>query len=529
MDMTIIYILIFLLATSFILLATFLIVIKYNSGMINDYSKYMPIHNTRVEVYIKEKVVRLYEISESRDGENFEIAIEDFIYMISINPESKEFREMLKLINNDASQKKIADKLKTVSPSFISLITFTPKNKSLTLFNVNVEQEFDNVISAQLHSSQVDYIKKKVPLETKFIEGDYLPLSDTEIFNNLNKQSKKYLSKGVTIIKISPKYKYMDSNKDYLLGVIEANLIKEILVKQNLNFNLGRDGSLYGIVPNDRKRNLLTVQKSWVVKMESIMPKAKNLEYIDVKFGDYEIHTYLTSTRDSNAINEALVFVNLVSDLSKDGTFVNSGSVMLEASSIHDVGVEITKMIKDGKLTTKITENEIVERGIKSLSEVYIDYPHEVLDSVVKYSFKHKRTILEGMIENANKEATKAKDKLFFVNIDETSLPEIHKYLTKAKIRENLYISFIEKERVKHFYHQIINSVSLIKEKGIKTMQLVIDESGPYKDVYRFTKSELVVISKGLNNSSILSDQFKINLKIIEEIKEKSTKIITIK
>ncbi len=517
------------MAASMIMLLFFYGILKYNYRQINDYARYMPIHNTRVEVHIEKKVVRLYEISENRFGENFEIKIEDFIYMISINPESKEFREVLKLINNDASHKKIKDKLKTVNHSFICLITFTNKNKALTLVNINSEQEFENVISAQLHSSQVAFSKRKTPIEMKFIENDYLPLSDTKIFNNLNKQSKKYLSKGVTLIKVASKYKYIDSAKDHLLGVIESNLIKDVLSKHNLHFHLGRDGSLYGIVPNDRKRNLLTVQKSWMVKFESYFPKNKIQEYIDVKLENYSIHTYLTSTRDSNAINEALVYVNLVSDFGKEGGSVDNGSLILEASSIHDVGVEITRMIKDGKLETKNAENQIVERGIKSLSEVYIDYPHEVLDSVIKYSFKHKRLILEGMIENANKEAAKSKDQLFFVNVDETSLPEIHKYLSNTKIKDNLYIAFIEKERVKHFYYQIINSVKLLKEKEIKTIQVVIDERGPFKDVYRLTKSEFVLISKGLNTSTILSDNFKINLKIIEEIKEKNTRIITIK
>lgn len=513
-----------------LLLAIFLSIGKFNARLTNKYSKYMPIHNSILNINLEQRVVEIIEISKNRYGEVYTYPIDEFIYMLSINSESKEFRELLKLINNNATTKKIKEKLLTVNKSFMCLITFAERNKSLTMININPEQEFEDVITSQLHSSQIAYFKrKKQALETDFIQGKYLPREDSEIYSEIIKQSKKFLSKGVTIIKISPKYNFVDSNKDYFQLIIQANLIKETLQRNNINFNLGRDGSLYAVVANDRKRNAMSVQRAWTFKIESMLPKPKHKEYIDIDIDAYNIQTYKTSARDSNSINEALIFVNLTSEIKRDGSDFNFGAVTLEANSINETGALIVKAIKDNKLEVKTAEFEIIERGIKSIQEIYIDYPSEVIDAIIKYSFKHKRILLEGLLNACNKVANKSKDKMFMVNIEITNIPEINKYLSTTKLKPNLHLAFVERENINHFHLQITNSIDLIKEKKIKTIQYVLDESGPFVNMYRHTKSEYILIAKGLTEAATLSDMFKINLKNLENIKEKTTKIINIK
>ncbi len=495
----------------------------------DKYSRVMPVHHSKGIINIKEKKVIIKEISKVRVGEVHEYDLEDFIYMISINPASKDFRELLKMINSGATSKKIHTKMISTPKVFLFIIDYNDKRRTLSMVNINPFEETENEIHFQMQNNELVSNTRKSHIDMEFLEENLMPSTDSEIFNNLVKTSRKFLSKGVTIIKISPKHSFIEAGKDYLLNLIQFTTLKRELAKQNVHCHLGRDGSLYSIVANDRKKNFLVVQKTWEAKIASMFPKVKRFEYVDLDIGDLNIDTFIIPNKDSKSISEALIYVNLVSEHKRKKIDIDVDELIFEAKAINISADEILKALKEKKPPIRKNENPVIERGIKSIYEVYIDYPKEILDPIIKYSFRHKKEILDILIKQANKEATRSKTQNIAITIDVFSIPEIIKIIESETFKPNVHIVFQERERVRHYQEQLEESVKILKDKNIKTIQLVHDEKGGNIKMYRLFKPEYIMIAKGLNSALTLSDSLKINLNTLENIKDKETKIINLK
>ncbi len=499
----------------------------YKKG--NKYAKVMPLHYSRGIINIEKRTVTLVEINKVRDGETHTYNIEDFVYMISINPASKEFRELLKMINSKATSKKIHAKMKSIPNVFLFLIDYDDKRRTLSMANVNPYEEYDEEIHFQMQNNELVSNVKKSHIDMDFLEESLIPSADFEIFTQLFKTSKKFLSKGVTIIKISPKHSFIETGKDYLLNLIQLTSLKRALAKQSMHCSLSRDGSLYSIVANDRKKSFLSVQKNWEAKITSMFPKIRKFEHVDLGIEDFNIDTCIVANKDSKSIAEALIFVNLISEFKRKKESYDIAELIHEAKAINISAEEIIKALKDKKPPIRKIENPIIERGFKSIYEVYIDYPKELLDPIIKYSFKHKKDILEILIVRANKEATKSKTQNIAITVDAFSIPEIIEIIKDEPMKPNVHIVYQERERVRHYQEQLEESVKILKEKGIKTIQLIHNEKGGSVKMYRIFKPEYIMVAKGLNNASTLSDNLKINLNTLKNIKEKETKIINLK
>ncbi len=521
------WIIIGLFIATFIMLLVFYIYIYIVNRKTENSAFKKPIHYSRGSINIDEKKVIIESLSKVREGLVEVYNLDDFIYMLSINPDSKSFRELLKLINNKSSMKNISNKLETIPNSFLTLINFSSKRRSLSQININSNNEDFGTIQFQMQSHELN--PKRSYIDMDFFEEDIHPITDSEIFSNLVKSSKNYLSKGVTVIKISPKYSFVETGKDYLINTVQLNAIKRVLLENNIKSYLGRDGSLYSIAPNDRKKNMNTVQKSWDVKIKSLFQKNRNKDFIELDIDDINIDTFILQKKDPKSINEGILFVNLVSDYKRNNYEYEVEDIIFEARSINASGEELVKLLKDKKPPLRVVENVIEERGVKPIHEVYIDYPKEVIDPIIKLSFKHKKDIIESLLKLGNKEAAKLKDLITTVSIDIATLPEIHKVLASENLRKNLYITLPEKERVKHFNYQLLESAKVLKDNNIKTIHFISEYNGANVEMYRIFKSEFILLLKGLNDSAIISDKLKINLKNIENIKEKETKVINIK
>lgn len=522
-----IWIIIVLFISVLLMLVIFGSIIKFISSKIEKDSRRKPVHYAIGTIDIQNKKVMIESISDVRKGDVDIYNIDDFIYMLSINPDSKPFRELLKLINNKSTKKKIAEKISSIPNTFITLIDFSPKRRTLSLININSNHEDDGYIQFQIQNNEIN--PKKTHIDMDFFEESIDPKTDSEIFSALLRTSKNFLSKGATIIKLSPKYTFIESGKDYLLNTIQLTALRRTLAKDNINTHLGRDGSLYAIVANDRKKQMVSVQKNWETKISSLFQKIKFKEFIELNIDEINIDTFILTSKDSKSINEGLLFVNLITDYKRNNWEYDIEDVIYEAIEINKAGEDLVKKLKDKKPPIRVVENKIEERGFKSIHEVYIDYPRETLDLIMKLSFKHKKDIMESLLKFGNKEATKLKDAITTISMDMTLLPEIHKALNNETIRKNLYITLPERERAKHFHKQLVESSRILKEKNIKTIQFIHEYIGGSVEIYRIFKSELVLLMKSLNDTVIISDRLKINLKNIENIKDKETKIINIK
>ncbi len=520
-----------LIISVLLILIVFVLISKYFTKKTDKFSHDMPVHYSNGAIDIRNKKVIIRELSKVRKGEMYVYDLEDFIYMLSINPDSKPFRELLKLINNGSTTKKILDKLNTIPNSFAFIIDYHNKRRTLALVNMNPidEEELDNEIHFQIMNNELTTNPAKSHFGKDFLENALVPETDTEIFSSLIKATKRFITKGVTIIKISPKHAFIESEKDYLLNIVQLTTIKRGLEKQGIESHLGRDGSLYAIAANDRRKNFFAVQRAWEIRITSIFAKIKRNEYIDGNFDYLNINTYMTMGKDSKSINEALIFVNLISDYQKRGEDFDYDDLLFEARSINVSADEIVKSLKEKKPPIKSGMHSIIERGVKPINEVYIDYPREIMEPLIKYSFKHKKEILETLYKAALKESTKDKEHPVAVQIDLFSIPEIYKVIETEKARDNLYIILNEKDKIKHFKNQLTTSAKKLKDNGIKTMQLVNDELGGSINLYRIFKSEYILLAKGLNESTILSDKLKMNINNIINNKEKETKIINMK
>ncbi len=517
-----------------LLLITFSIWIGVYSRRTSKISHDIPVFNSNGVINIKDRTVTIIERNNNRLGEVVTYELDDFIYMLSINPDSKDFRELLKLINNKNTKKKIFEKLNVINPVFPIIIKFTERYRAFSYISVSKHDDAKNIkdineIIFQIHNHPFIHKKKRINIEMDFLEESITPINDYEIYSNLVKTSKKFLSKGATVIKISSKYKFIDSSKDHAQNIIQVNILKKELAKNKVFSFLGRDGSLYAIAPNDRKKSHYSVWKSWNQKINTIFIRQRKIKYIDFDLDNYNIDTFIIQSRDSKSINEALIFVNLMSHYKRNSYLYNEDDLLEEAKSLNDIAEDLLKKLKDKKPPIRTIEYDIVGRGVKTINEVYIDLPKELLDQILKFSFRHKKDIVENLFDYANKEANKYKAKLTTLTLEMLHISEIRKYIESTKVRPNLYIVINERKRVKQFRDQLVVSAELLREHGIKTIQFITSEDGGNIDIYRIFKSEYILIGKGISESAIISDKIKINIKNIENIKEKETKIINIK
>ncbi len=518
-----------LFVSAILLLIMFCIWIGVWSRRTNTYCQKLPHNLAQGVIDIEGKSVTIYDLSKNKVNEPKTYELDDFIYMLSINPDSKLFRELLKLINNGNPHKKIIEKLKTVPHSFPMLIEYEPKYRSLSIIGVNHYDEIENEIIFQIENNPFLVKKKKVNIEMDFFEKSIQPITDSEIYSNLIKISKKFLSKGANIVKVSSKYKFIDSQREYMMHVIRINILKNELEKQNVKSFIGRDGSLYAIAPNDRKKSMYSVQRSWSQRINNIFIRQKRTGYLDFDVESFNIDTVITQSRDSRSINEALIYLNLISYNKRNDFEFELDELMFEAKSINTSADELLKRLKEKNGPIRSTEYEIVERGIKSIREVYIDIAREILDPINKFSFRHKKQILELLLAAANRESNKHKTQIVTITIDMLHILEVSKYIETEKIRPNLHIVINERKRVMQFKEQLIATSKLLSENEIRTMQYITTDNGGHIDIYRIFKSEYILIAKGLFENSTISDNIKINVKNIESIKERETKIINIK
>ncbi len=505
----------------------FSIVIHYSSKT-NKFIKMMPVYHSEGYIDIVNKQAIIIEVRRKGEMKQYTYDLDEFIYMISINPDSKPFRELCKIIRNGATKARIKKQMTSLIDIFMFIIDYHDGRRSLCYNNINKNQEFEDKIYFQINNNEL-LPEKKSSVKKDFLDNSLMAISDSEIFTGIHKEAKRLVSKGVTLMKISPKNDFLESNKDYLLNVIQlVNFTKE-LNDLGVKTFLSDDGSIYGIISNDRKRTHNSVQKLWINKIQSAFAKRKwSIEYMNTDIDDYNINTFVTTSKDSFSINEAMMFINIASEVTRSNGTYNYDVIKTKASEIAESSEFIIKQIKEKKNVIKHNKNVIEERGVKPFHELFLDFPKEFLDPVIFYSFKDKKDILEHIIKEANKLALKHKTDNIGINIDVNSIREIQNIIKTIKIKPNVHILISEPERIRHLKYKLEKVSNLLRENKVKTVQYIKSENGGNINVYRTFKPDYIMLVKGLNDSTVVSDKFKLNLKNIENIKQKEVKIINI-
>ncbi len=505
----------------------FSLIIIVISSKTSRFSRMMPTYHSECYIDIEKKIVIIKEV-RAFGWKEFSYELDDFIYMLSINPDSKPFRELLKIVRNGATKQKIKKAIKEVNSVFMYVIDYNDGRRSLSYNIFNKEQDFTDKIYFQMSNNEL-VGEKKSSIKKDFLDGSLTSLTDSELFLSLSKEAKKFMSKGVTLVKVTPKYSFIETNKDYLLNRIQTMNIKNELLSLGFKSFQGTNGSIYGVISNDRRKSHNSIQKQWNNTISNLFNKKKRSnEYLDANIENYVINTYSITTKDSNAINEALIFINIASEYSIEFGNYSFDEVIEVTKKISKDANHIIEEIREKKPKIKIHKSKIEERGIKPFNEIFLDFSREVIEITLNYSFRDKREIITYLLEQANKASLKIKTENIIANINEKGLKELPIILKDLTLKPNIYIGINEFKKVNHLKYTYIKIAEFLKDNNIKIAQNIKDENGGNIHLYRIFNPEYVILAKGLNDSTVLSDKFKLNLLNIENTKTKETKIINV-
>ncbi len=524
------FMLIILLVSLFLMVVIFGSITSSYRFKIKRFTKHMSPFRTECYIKISTKKVYIKETRMGKISKEFIYDLEDFIYMLSINPDSKSFRELLKLVNNEASENRIKSHLKTLPDTFIYFVDYKDGRRSLAFSNINPEQDFEDEIFFQTKSAELMRDKKTI-VSDEILDDPIEALSEIEIHSAIMKETRRFVSKGVTLFKISPKNDFIDSSKDFYLNTIQGLSIKREFAALGIKMFTCARGNLYGVINNERRRTYNSVNKYWINKFNLIFSKLnkRNKEYIGGNIKNYSINIYVTNSKDEKTVNKGMIFNNLSAEMNKNGKPIVFQILEKRAEEISIMSDSLAKDLKDRKDVVKSNKNIIAERGVKPIHEVYLDFPNELLQTVLKYSFKERKLIIETLIKRANKIAVKYKEDTITVNVDIWAVHDSVIILRKNKLKKNIHLMILEHNKIKPLRHLLTTMANELKELNVPVSQYVADENGANVDLYRIFESKYILLAKGLNDSTLVSDNFKLNLNNIINIKDKDSKIINIR
>lgn len=457
-------------------------------------------------------------------------SLEEFIYMLSFNPESKNFREFLKLINNRSSIENINKKIKTLESSIPFIITYSNGEKTLSFANINKEKTLSNGgFYFQLTESAIN---KKSDFTNELFKKKIDYLNSNEIFLSLLTQERKITTKGFTLIKISSKSIKKPSTKGYFLNKLLLIKLSYLLENEKIKAFHYSDGSIYAITKSIKRTNYFSVQKNWKNIISSILNKESEKEYLNLNIDDLNIYVTSDTKKTQNSINEAIIRINLMSDfmiekeLEKD---VDVNSLHNKARVVANEAEKLLDSIKsDVSLVVKNSIYNLDDEKNKRIVEFYIDHNVESMKLILDYSFKQQREILEGLIRYANNQASHFSNEIVTIMIDVSNISLFISIISKVSLQNNFYISLVEN-------YSTINERTMWKQYGenlknlkCKIIQIIRNEEEISLELTRAFKPKFILLYKKIYNENI-NEEINMSLRTLEINKDKDTKIIVFK
>ena len=210
---------------SFLFMLFFFIILFILNKKIHKTVK--PNYYSKIKIDTNKKIVYMNPVRKDSSFKEEVYSLDDFIYMISITPDSKNLRELFKLIVNERSKGVIEEKMRMLED--VILFTFEregEKKSYAMLFSNPATKNLDN-----LYFEMAETFISPKDKEIKIFNNEFSLFSDEKIFNLLYKDIKKISgtnNKRWVITKISYKYNMIPTQKSRKSRIINSNKIKSI-------------------------------------------------------------------------------------------------------------------------------------------------------------------------------------------------------------------------------------------------------------------------------------------------------------
>ena len=180
----------------------------------------------KVNIDLKNKQVSI--IKNDHENSTSYVELDEFIYFIGITPDSKPFRDLLKMINNNAKKELIIDSINNLPEDVIYSFSI-PNQDAKTTRQTLVGMYFSSLVKtdknflleieeiAELEKEQID----------ELLDNNIILEDKKTIFSNIVKDIEKIKSKGWVLIKIDHKNKKVQSKKDFVSKKIKSLEIKK--------------------------------------------------------------------------------------------------------------------------------------------------------------------------------------------------------------------------------------------------------------------------------------------------------------
>lgn len=527
LSLIILLVLIFLVV---IILTIFIIgyFVRRMRANINTLSTEMVNVRSEVVVGVKDKVVYKTPITAQGTSTTESIGLDDFIYALSINPESKTFRELLKLIENGATKAQLNKKFKAIEEHKI-LVTLKYSDNRASVAVIEIEKdtkELDEYLKLQVSESFFYFKKKEVFKE--ILTDDIEHLNDHKLYQAIYKDVRSIKAKGWTIVKIQNALEILPTWKDNITNTIQMTKIRFLLKSAGINSYLGKSGDVYFVQPTGRSSNHFTVSREWSNKIYSMLENNKK-HYFDITSDEIRITTYNDMVKDNKSINIALMIVEI---LSEQPTENNSKKVLelieTRAAKIQARATLLVKEMKDGPFPMEQTTYKLKESSPKGIVEFYLDVELEALSEIIDYSFQHKRDILQFSLKEAMKRSKKYPTLITTIMFDLKNLHLLSAVTKNIPSRENFYVSIAE-DGTFYTRDEMKLLVDKIIDNGYKTMQLVRGINDGDIDLTVSLRPEYILYTKDFSKIEDPTEMINIATARIKTVKDKKTKIINIK
>lgn len=503
--------------------------IKRITSNIENLTHNMLNQKSEVLIGIKEKKVYKQFLNDPSGNKSQTISLDDFIYSLSINPESKTFRELLKLIENGSPQTQIIKKYKSLSQDKL-LVTLKYSKERVSVAWIKIEKnakDIDRYIRLQMTESFFSY-KKKENFKNIFNEEIQL-LDENKLYNAINKDVKSVRTKGWTLVKIENSNELIDTWKEKNINIIQMCKMRWLLKENGINAHISANGSLYFVKPGGRSSNHFTVKKEWNNKILSLLDSNKQY-YFDVTKDEIRVTTSNDIVKDNKSINKGLMTVGILSESThqerSSKTYIKE--VWERVDKIHQKASELVKTMKEGQFPIKSTEYDLAETNSLKIVEYYLDMQLSTISEIVKYSFMHKKDIIQLTFSEASKRTYRFKNKIGIVMFDMKNLSILSSISKKVPARENFLLAFVE-DGVKYSMEEMNKMFSILREDGHRFMQFIRDIEDGLLKIHLSMKPDYVFLTKSFGKIHDEKESINKTLIMLKTIKDKNVKILSVK
>lgn len=494
----------------------------------NKVTKKMINSNSNVVIDIEKKLVYKTQLNNKERKEIETLKLDDFIYSLSINPETKTFRELLKLINNNATKTQILNKYKSIK-HFNTLTTLKYSDTKASIAMLEIEKnnkEVGEYIKFKLNESFFSF--KKNEQFREFLVDEIVQFDENELHQELYKDVMNLKAKGWTLIKIQNLNESLLTEKDNFINLVQMLKLKLILKNIGINSYISKQNELFFAHSTGKVNDYFLIRKYWENKIQALLNKEK-LYYFDLSSNEILINTTSDIIKDPGTVDVALMVLEKLS--SELNTNRNSKTIIdnakLNANEINLSAIEFLKEYENKSLSMMYLEDEFIERSPKSIVEFYPDSPEYNLSEIINHSYMNKEKIILIILEQAMNEMVKHKNKLCTVVFNLKNIYALANVLEDIKPNNKLMFSIAE-DGTKYTKSELNKCFSKIRSKGHELIQLIKDVEDGSTELYISMKPKYVIYTKDFSKIDI-EEKISIGLDKLKIAKDKKTIILNTK